>query len=333
MALMQPEGGTYPVVSSQISVSLIVLNWNGLHHLRRCLPSLLQQNYDGFDIVLVDNGSTDGSADYVASEYPGVRLLRAGSNLGYAGGMNLGIARTNADVVVLLNDDIIAPSCWLRELMEGLLSDARIGVAGCKLYYADGATLQHAGGFVSHPRATTGHYGYATHDEGLFDSQADVDYVTGAAMAVRRTLLEEIGDLDRGYWFYYEDVDLCYRARDAGWRVVYLPRANLIHLESASIVRNSPSYLRAIHMGRLRFILKRTTREQFVDEFLPAELAWLENDVAPPERQIVGSAYKLSILTASAVRVQYADGCARPDELQCINSGLKALWRRARALR
>lgn len=319
-------------VGSLPSVSLIVLNWNGRRFLDACLNSLADLDYPGPEIILVDNGSTDGSATYVAVQHPSVHVIRSPFNLGYAGGMNVGIAHSTGDIVILLNNDIIVPREWLREFIGGICPDERIGVAGCKLYYADGVTLQHAGGYVVHPRGTTGHYGYRQRGEGSCDTPTDVEYVTGAAMAIRRPFLSMTRGLDPGYEpIYYEDVDICYRAREMGWRVVYIPRAELIHLESATMVRDSPSYLRNLHRGRLRFVLKWTPTEQFVDEFVPAELDWLGSGAGAIERHIVASVYKLSIPTVPSLRMPRLHEEADEEGIQWVIRGLAALWQQAKS--
>jgi len=117
------------------TVSLIVLNWNGQEYLEACMTSLLDLDYPDPEIVMVDNGSTDNSVPYVSDQFPSVRIIETGRNLGYAGGMNVGISRTSSDIVVLLNNDIIVEENWLTELVRCMKSDERIGIAGCKIFY------------------------------------------------------------------------------------------------------------------------------------------------------------------------------------------------------
>ena len=322
-----------PSAGRSETVSLIVLNWNGERCLLDCIASLTAVDYPSREIILVDNGSTDDSVQRVAAAFPHVNIIEIGRNLGYAGGMNIGLASATGDVIVLLNNDVIVPPNWLQELVAGMESDQRIGIAGCKLFFADGVTIQHAGGYVKHPLGTTGHFGYGQRDDGRLNVQTDVDYVTGAAMAIRRAALDEIGTLDRGYWFYYEDVDLCYRARRKGWRVVYVPKASLIHLESATMVRDSTGYLRNLHRGRIRFALKAMPARRFVEEFVPAELAWLEHGATQPEHRVLASAYMLGILAVPSLAMAEGSDGTEADGIHLLISGLSTLWERTRLLR
>ena len=162
--------------------------------------------------------------------FPQIELILSSDNLGYGGGANLALRKCRADVAVVLNTDITVPPDWLMQLMAPMLADPQLGIAGCKLYYPGGRSIQHAGGYVTTPQAWPGHYGLNDEDLGQHDAIRDVDYVIGAALAVKRSVWEQIGLFDEGYFLYYEDVDYCQRAQRAGFRVVYIPTAWLTHL-------------------------------------------------------------------------------------------------------
>lgn len=144
---------------------------------------------------------------------------------------------------MLLNPDVGLAPGTLAALAEALAADPRIGIAGAKLWYPDGETIQHAGGFITHPQALPGHYGIGAVDAGDYNTPRNVDYVIGAATALRRSMLDGIGLLDEGYFLYFEDADLCARARRAGYRVVYWPAATGVHVESATAAKGSFAYL------------------------------------------------------------------------------------------
>ncbi len=275
-------------------VLLIVVNWNGRAYLEGCLTSLFALDYPAFSVAVVDNASMDASPDFVRERFPQVELIRSSHNLGYGGGANLALRTCRADVAVILNTDITVPPDWLTHLIAPMMADPAIGIAGCKMYYPGGRTIQHAGGFITLPQAWPGHYGLDDEDLGQHDVSRDVDYVIGAALAVRRTVLEQVGLFDEGYFLYYEDVDLCQRARRAGYRVVYIPAAWLIHLESATTIKGSPAYLEQFSRGRWRFILKHLASAQILNATLPAERAWLAR-CGFVERQAAAAVYEATI--------------------------------------
>jgi GT2 family glycosyltransferase len=258
-----------------VKASVIVPVWNGREYLLECLDALLAQDYPDFEVIAVDNGSTDGSAYLIAERYPEVQVIRNEQNLGFAGGCNVGLRAAMGDVLVLLNQDTAVRTNWLYELVRTLQSDPDIGIVGAKALYPNGV-VQHAGGYVN-LRGEGKHLGRGQEDLGQFDEMRDVDYVTGASLGITREAYETIGELDDGFSpAYYEDVDWCYRGRANGFRVVYTPRAVLVHKE-ASVVIDEATHegMYLFHRGRLRFVLKHWNRDRLLEEFVPAEQAWL----------------------------------------------------------
>lgn len=273
------------------AASIIVINWNGAAYLRMCLDALLDQVTPEDEIIVVDNASTDGSEVLVAPYRPRVQLIANRRNLGYAGGANVGIQAAHGEVLILMNPDVRVHDGWLLALKQ-ILTEETIAVAGCKLYYPDGETIQHAGGIIEFPMAVANHHGYRQQDDGRWDQVRDVDYVTGAAWALRRSSLEEVGLLDAGFHpAYYEEVDFCFRARAAGYRVVYEPRAVATHYEYAALGEESYHYLRYFHRHRLRFVLKHRGPQYFVDRLVPAEMTWLAQNLPAHPRHTFGSVY------------------------------------------
>jgi GT2 family glycosyltransferase len=282
-----------------MKASVIVLAWNGMEYLEGCLDAVLAQDYPDFEVIVVDNGSTDGSADFVAARYPQVRLIRNERNLGFAGGNNVGLRAADGDVLVLLNQDTEVQAGWLKSLVEPTASDANVGIVGAKALYPDG-TLQHAGGHVDE-RGEGRHYGYQEQDHGQYDRGRDVDYVTGASLAITRRAYEVVGGLDEGFDpAYFEDVDWCYRVRNAGFRVLYEPRAVFVHKET-SVIDYDQVYV--FERNRLRFVLKHWPLDRLTDEFLPGEQVWLESWGEGAEWLIsaVHHAYIYNLLRLSSV--------------------------------
>ena len=281
-------------------VSLIMLNWNGRQFLAQSLPSLLALDYPDFSVLVIDNASTDGSVAFVRQEFPRVEVHCNTRNLGFAAGNNVGLRRVQANIAVLLNPDIVVSRDWLRELVAPMLEDETIGIAGCKIYYPGGRRLQHAGGYVSYPRAVPGHYGLNETDCGQYDIVRDVDYVIGAALALRRDVLSKVGLLDEGFFLYFEDADLCTRARRAGYRVVYVPKATLVHVESALTEKGSDAYLRHMHTSRWRFLLKHYDLDGVLQDTVPSELAWMDGRTLR-ERRAAARAYWSTLKSLPAI--------------------------------
>ena len=258
-----------------MKASVIVLVWNGMPDLAECLNALRSQDYSDLEIIVVDNGSSDGSADFIASQYPELHLIRNERNQGFATGNNLGLSAATGEVLILLNQDTVVRPDWVRALIDAFVECPTCGAAGSKALYPDGR-IQHAGGYVNE-RGEGRHYGYGQQENGQFDQLRDVDYVTGAAFAISRRAMEAVGVLDEGFAAaYFEDVDWCYRVREAGFRVVYAPQAVLVHKErsAAAVPGHEGAY--SFQRNRIRLVLKHWSTGRLLDEFLPAETAWLE---------------------------------------------------------
>ena len=268
MPTLAPEADQKP------KVAVIIVSFNSEPVIADCLHALLSSDYENIEVVVVDNGSRDRTRELVREKFPGVRLIQAGRNLGFAGGCNVGFEATDADIVVLLNDDAFVESDTISQMVSFLVSEPEAGVVGCKVLYPDGKKLQHAGAAIL-PNGLTRHYGYGQADQGQYDRVFDCAYVTGAAMAIRREVLEQLGPFDPGYYpAYYEEAEYCARVRRLGYRVVYLPTARVRHQESRGAKKGSFDFLRMYHSGRLRFVLKNFELPELLG-FAKEELRWL----------------------------------------------------------
>jgi GT2 family glycosyltransferase len=220
-------------------VAVIVLNWNGRDLTLDCLDSLLKSTYPNLEAWLVDNASSDGSAEVVEKKYGGrVKILVNDSNLGFAGGNNAGIDRVlaeGADYVLLLNNDTVVDPCMVGHLAGLLDNQPEAGIAGPKIYYySPPDQIWFAGGKVFLARATARHIGIREKDSGRYDTLKETDYITGCALMARREVFEKIGRLDPVYMAYFEDTDFCMRARLAGFKIYYVPTGKVWHKISAS---------------------------------------------------------------------------------------------------
>lgn len=306
--------------------SLIVVSRNGEGYLGPCLCAILAQVGTEDEVIVVDNASTDGSVAAVRERWPEVRLIENDRNLGYAGGCNIGLRVAEGDVLLMVNQDVVLRDGWVEGMREAL-ADRAVGVVGCRLYYPDGQTIQHAGGIIRWPRAVPDYRARGERDSGDWNVLADVDYVSGAAWGIREDTLERVGELDEGFWpGYYEDVDYCFRARAAGLRVVYVPSAVAIHAESTTLGKESEAYLKAFHRGRLRFLLKHPSPERVQGDFVAAERSWLTGEVAPIERAAVEQAHQAALLMLPVIYAGREESDAfRFDSLQEVAEGLASL--------
>jgi len=214
--------------------SVVIPNWNGAHLLRPCLDSLRAQTMRDFEVILVDNDSHDDSVSLVQREYPEVLLLTLDRNYRFAGGVNRGIQAAQADVLVLLNNDTEADPGWLEALVTALEEDPEAGMAASKILLFDQRDVLHSAGDFYRLDGVPGNRGVWQEDRGQYDQDREVFGGCGAAVAYRRSMLDDIGLLDEDLEMYCEDVDLNLRARMAGYRCLYVPQARVYHRLSAT---------------------------------------------------------------------------------------------------
>jgi len=228
-------------------VSVIILSWNALPLLQKCLPSVVATRYGNVEIVLADNGSDDGSAEWVRTAHPGVRIIRHPENWGFCRGNNEAIRQTDSDIVVLLNNDVEVPPGWLGPLVERLEGDSAIGAVQPKLLaWDDRSRFEYAGAAGGHldrwgyPFARGRVFFTTEKDRGQYDRSVDVFWGSGAALALRRSALDQAGLLDERFGFHMEEIDLCWRLHRAGWRVVVEPASTVYHIGGGSLPQGSP---------------------------------------------------------------------------------------------
>ncbi len=243
-------------------VAVVVLNWNRLDDSVECLTSVRRLSYPNVLPILVDNGSTDGSADELRSRFPEFVHIRNGRNLGFAEGNNVGIRRAlsaGAEYVLLLNNDArIAPDA-LDRLLEVAKSDPRIGILGPRVYFWDRPTLVWSdGGRVDPVQVQPAHLGEGEDDSARGQEPFDVDYMPGCALLASAESLRQTGLLDPDYFLVFEEADLCARARAGGYRIVAVPRAKVWHKVSSSFGGpESTLYLYYYHRNNLIYVTKR----------------------------------------------------------------------------
>lgn len=233
-------------------VACVVLNYNGREVTLQALASLARMTYPRFDLVVVDNGSTDGSAAAVAAAFPAIEQVRCEENLGPAGGVNLGLGWALArdhDYALVLNNDIEVAPDFLGELVAAAEADPGIGCVGPKAYYhGDPKRIWSAGGKIRFREAVTAEAGEGEIDRGQWDRDREVAYVNGCAMLIRRAALEAAGLWDPTFFLGVEDADFCMRVRRAGFCCAYAHRARLWHMVSHNLGYYRPP--RTFNTGR-----------------------------------------------------------------------------------
>ncbi len=310
------------------SVVVVVVTYGHDRELPATLASLRAQTYpkDVCEIVVVDNG--DGGCAAIARD-SGAIVLEPGHNLGFAGGSNLGVARSDAATVLLLNPDVeLAPT--FVAAMVAALDDPTIGIVGARLLNPDRTTLQHAGGELLFPLGLSRHRGYDQPDGSPYDVPTDVDYVTGAALGIRRVTWNALGGFDEAFNpAYYEEVDLCLRVRAAGLRVCYVPAASAMHHETSGLGKRSVPFYRLYHLNRLRLLFKHRPDRWLASAWLPAELEHLRTTA--DDNEIAGLCWAYAtwqghFLAGGVPQTLHPDGWRDDATASTVIAGSETAW-------
>ena len=225
-------------------VFVVVLNWNGKKFLKRCLQSLQESTYKA-QIILVDNGSQDGSASYVGKYFPKVMVIRNNENLGWTGGNNAGVRLAlsqKADAVFILNNDTYVTKHAIALLVKKLFSKKHIGIVGPKIFFdkkSGGKLISFAGGYFTKNRYFGKHKGSNEIDKGQHETEEPSEFITGAAIMVKREVFKAIGLFDDTYFIYYDEADFCLRARKKKFQIVFVPQAHVYHAFSGTVAIGS----------------------------------------------------------------------------------------------
>jgi hypothetical protein len=237
-------------------VAVVVVNRDGMRYLRDCLDSLQAQSYADFETILVDNGSTDGSAGWVARHFPHVRLICNETNLGFAAANNQAIRASTAPYVVTLNNDTRVDPGWLAALVQAAENDPTVGMCASKMLFADRPDVINSTGIGLDSAGIAWDRRGGERDDDSETEPVDVFGPCAGAALYRRVMLDQIGLFDEGFFAYLEDVDLAWRARLAGWRCLYVPAARVYHVHSATAVEGSPFKNRLLGRNKVWLIAK-----------------------------------------------------------------------------
>jgi GT2 family glycosyltransferase len=216
------------------SVSVVVLNYNGVKFIERCLKFILDTDYPNFEVILADNASTDGSVEIARSFSmdPCLKIVANPSNMGFAEGNNIGAIHAKGEIIAFLNVDTEVDPNWLKELVELMESDPRIGAAQCKLLMdRDRGKLESAGHYVNYMGIESFESASVKGqlDDGRYDQVKEIFYAKGAAIAVRKNVFFNAGMFDPAYFMDHDEIDLCWRIRLMGYRIVFAPSSRVYH--------------------------------------------------------------------------------------------------------
>lgn len=240
-------------------VSIITVNYKQAEVTLALLDSLQQITYTNIEVIVVDNGSNDGSVEKISQHAPWVKLIASSRNLGFAGGNNLGLTEAKGELMLFINNDVEVAPDFLEPLVEAI-QQPNVGAVSPKIkFYYNPETIQYAGSTpLNYLTMRNRAIGFAEQDNGQHDKPRQTAFAHGAAMLVSRAVVNKVGPMYDGYFLYYEELDWCEHIRKAGYTIMYEPRSVIYHKESISTGKQSPLKTYYLNRNRLLF-LKRNT--------------------------------------------------------------------------
>lgn len=246
-------------------VAIIILNYNGFEDTKKCIKSILNTTYKNFEVFVIDNGSKENEAEQLKKIFAGKKLtfLRNEKNLGFTGGNNKILRKLKHEYVVLLNNDVVVTPHWLTPLVQTLEKNKNIAVVQPKiLWLTDKRYFDYAGacgGFIDifgYPFTRGRIFNSIEMDHGQYDTQRDIFWASGAAMIIRRKIFDKVGYFDERFFNYMEEIDLCYRILQQGYRIVCEPSSVVYHKVAGTASRNDLKKRFWEHRNNLLFVVK-----------------------------------------------------------------------------
>lgn len=238
-------------------VSIITVNYNTYRDVRELLQSIQRLTYPNLEVIVVDNASRENPKPLLTAEFPFIQFIRSYSNLGFAGGNNLGIKNTKGRYCFFLNSDTVLDPSFLEPIIDFMESHPNVGMASPKVLFPDLKTIQYAGARAINQFTGRGkRIGLGEVDHGQYDRCQPTDLGHGAAMIVRREVIEKIGPMPEVYFLYYEEHDWCEQVKKAGYEMYYLGNTRVIHKEGTS-TGGDLSPLKVYYMTRNRLLFLR----------------------------------------------------------------------------
>ncbi|MCK9594706.1 MAG: glycosyltransferase family 2 protein [Candidatus Omnitrophica bacterium] len=237
--------------------AVIVINHNGRDHLQGCFQSLAEQGYTDFQAYLLDNASTDGSRDYTASAFPGVKIIALDKNYGFAGAYNIAADKIDAEYLVFLNNDTRVAAGWLDKLVAAVEKSPDTAIAGSKILFWDAPMAINSAGQKITPAGLSFDIGFGAKDQEEFNTPKTTGSICGASLLIKKSVFRELRGFDGNYFIFCEDTDLCWRAWLAGYKTVYAPQSIVYHkFGSLMGKRDSPARIFYIQRNSILTVIK-----------------------------------------------------------------------------
>lgn len=252
-------------------MAVAILNYNTRNFLERFLPSIVHSSYTNMRLVVIDNASTDDSVAFVKAHYPEAQLIVLPKNLGFAGGYNEGLKQVKADYYVLLNSDVEVPRSWIEPVIHHLESDPQLAAAQPKiLSYREAHMFEYAGasgGFIDsfgYPFCRGRIFDHIEKDESQYNDIQEVFWASGCAMFIKAALWKEMKGLDADFFAHMEEIDLCWRLKNRGYKIAVVPESRVYHVGGGTLTRENPRKTLLNFRNSLIFLVKNMSIAELI---------------------------------------------------------------------
>jgi len=251
--------------------AIVILNWNGQKLLEQFLPSVVNFSLDEATIYIADNASTDDSVSYVKTHFPSVKIIKNSQNGGYSKGYNDALKAIDADIYCLLNSDVEVTENWLKPITEAFRNDINTAIIQPKLLdFKEKTKFEYAGaggGFIDvfgYPYCRGRIFNYLETDHGQFDDETEIFWASGACLFIRSKVYHEVGGLDEDYFAHQEEIDLCWRTQNLGYKVKYVGSSSVYHVGGATLKETNPHKTFLNFRNSLLNVVKNVPKERFL---------------------------------------------------------------------
>lgn len=315
-------------------IAVVILNWNGKHMLEQFLPSVTAHTTGDAEVIIADNGSTDDSIHFLRTHYPSLRIIQLDQNYGFAEGYNRALAQVDADIYVLLNDDIEVTPNWLNPIAQYMAEHPSVAICQPKLLmYHQRDTFEYAGGAGGY----IDRYGYpfcrgrlfndVEKDHGQYNDPRPIFWATGAAMCVRAEVWKQLGGLDGDFFAHMEEIDFCWRAKNQGYQVSYCPQSAIYHVGGGTLPKSNPRKTFLNFRNNLCMLYKNLPQRRLlwvlaariVLDYVSAFMFLLQGK--PQEFAAVAKAHRAFYSQLSSLKAKRAL-LPHPKQLNCTYPGL-----------